>query len=199
MKKLRVGLTDYKKIIQYLRDFGKICCHKAKEIGVNTPSARLSELEKKGIITQAFNKETCEYSSKKHSIYVLAKEPKNEPKENKTIKKEVIIDFIKNKGEVCIHSLNNEEQSPLKSKGHKYISTIVYKLFLKGILKRKLGKCKYYNESHYIYYLKEGKEEINSDLKKLVGVVSEKHLKKNLHKIEVFVDGEKKFSLEIEL
>ena len=196
MKNLRVGLTDYKKIIQYLRDFGWICCHKAKEIGVNTPSARLSELEKKGIITQAFNKETCEHSSKKHSIYVLAKEPKNEPK---TIKKEVILDFIKNKGEVCIHSLNNEEQSPLKSKGHKNISTKLYILFSKGVLKRKLGKCKYYNESHYIYYLKEKKEEINSDLKKLVGVVSEKHLKKNLHKIEVFVDGEKKFSLEIEL
>jgi len=196
MKKLRVGLTDYKKIIEYLKDFGKICCHKAKEIGVNTPSARLSELEKKGIITQAFIKETCEYSNKRHIVYVLAKEPKNEPKENKTIKKEVIIDFIKNKGEVCIHSLNNEEQSPLKSKGHKNISAKLYILFSKGVLKRKLGKCKYYSEPHYIYYLKEKKEEINSDLKKLVGVVSEKHLKK---KIEVFVDGEKKFSLEMEL
>ena len=197
MKKLKIGLTNHKKIIEYLKDFGWICCHKAKEIGINTPSARFSELEKKGIITRTFNKETCEYSNKKHTIYVLTKEPKNEPKENKIIKKEVIIDFIKNKGKVCIHSLNNEEQSPLKNKGHKYISIVVYKLFLKGILKRKLGKCKYYKELHYIYYL--GKEEINSDLKKLVGVVSEKHLKKNLHKIEVFVDGEKKFSLEMEI
>ena len=70
---MKVKDTFEKKVMEYINDFGNICVHKAMEItktGMGTASKLLSDMEKKGLLIQLFDKENCELGGRKHTIYV---------------------------------------------------------------------------------------------------------------------------------